>query len=219
MFNSDGVWRDDQAAIRPSRKLGDPALNLGGIVYTQRTQLDLELRCGGLGRTQEFDVSRRFGMQHERDAGNVRCDFIENLHPLSGDCSLKNWKSSQVPAGPRNVCDEPTSNRVADEYEYYRYGVGFLLHNLRNKVGAGYDYVGRHTDQLFGKSPRFVGIGGSRTQLDPDIAAFGPAQFSQPLPKCRNAGLSLRIPLAVPYQQTNPPHALGLLRADGERPC
>src|SRR5690348_6968062 len=112
MLDGDRVGRDDQSTIRLPRKLRDSALNLGGIVYTQRTQLDLKWRCGGLGRAQVFEVVGRFQMQHECNAGNMRRNFIEDRHPFFGDRVLKSWKSSKVPAGSCNVCDEATANRV-----------------------------------------------------------------------------------------------------------
>ena len=118
----------------------------------------------------------------------------------------------------RHICNETTADWIADEHEYDRYSARFLLHDLRDKVGTGHDYVWCHADQLFGKGPRLVGIGTSPTRIDPDIAAFGPAQFLKPLSQCRNTSLSFRVVFAISQQQTDAPHPLRLLRACRERP-
>ena len=118
----------------------------------------------------------------------------------------------------RHICDKATADGIADEHEYDRYGVCFLLHDLGHKIGTGHDYVWCHADQLFGEGPRLVGIGASPAGINPDVAPFGPTQFLKPLPECRSAGVSFRVAFAISQQQTDVPHPLRLLRAHFERP-
>src|SRR5262245_33114633 len=104
-------------------------------------------------------------MQHKGDAANVGRDFAEQFYPLAGDRSLENWKPSEVSLGPRYICDKTTADKIADENEYNWNSVRFPLQNLRNKIGTGYDYIWCQSDQLFGESSRFVGIGTSPTRI------------------------------------------------------
>src|SRR3954447_23025274 len=54
--------------------------------------------------------------------------------------------------------------------------------------------------------------------VHPQIAALDPAQGRKPLRELREERLCLRIAFAVSRQHADPPHAVGLLRAYGERP-
>src|SRR4029077_19537391 len=129
---------------------------------------------GGFGRLHEGDVCVCLRMQHDRDTTDVRRHLSEYLQPFACYRALKNWKTGKVSIGPRYIFDEAAAHGIADEYKYDRYGLRFLLHNLRNEIGATRNYVWDQTDQLFGENSRLVGIGGSPTQFDPDITAFGP---------------------------------------------
>src|ERR1700745_3837573 len=160
---------------------------------TERSQLDVEWWCGSFGCAQEGGVGECFHMHHEPDMTDVRRNFVEYLHPFPGDRSLENRKSGEVSVRPRHVCDETAADRIADKHEYDRYSARFPLHDLCHQIGAGHDHVRPHTNQLFGESPRFVGIASSPTRIDQDITAFSPAQLPDLLPKCRDARLSLCV--------------------------
>jgi hypothetical protein len=55
--------------------------------------------------------------------------------------------------------------------------------------------------------------------IDAYVAAVGPAQWLQPLQERRDAILHLRVVRAAAgREQTDPPHAVCLVRAGGERP-
>src|SRR3984893_1717877 len=188
-------------------------------MYIERSKRDVEWWCGGLGCAQEGGMCECFQMHHEPDTTHVGRNFVEYLHPFAGDRGLENWKPGEVSVGPRYIRDKTAADGIADKHEYNGYGARFPLHDLGHEIGAGHDHVRRHTDQLFGESPRFVGIGASPARFDPDIAVFGPAQSLKPLPKCRNARLSICVAFAETTKHPPPPHPLGLLRADDERPC
>ena len=63
-----------------------------------------------------------------------------------------------------------------------------------------------------------VGVGGSPTVIDPQVAAFGSTQLSQPLHEDRNASLSIRIVGRPALEHTDATHPVGLLRVRGARP-
>ena len=63
-----------------------------------------------------------------------------------------------------------------------------------------------------------VGIACGPAGVDPHVAADGPAQLRQPLQERCEAGLRFRIVRGLAHEHTDAPHALGLLRARGERP-
>ena len=64
---------------------------------------------------------------------------------------------------------------------------------------------------------RVAGAACGPSVLDLQVAADGPAQLLQPLPECSVADLSFRVIRSHARQQTDPPHALRLLRARRER--
>ena len=65
---------------------------------------------------------------------------------------------------------------------------------------------------------RALGIARGRAMLDPQVAAFAPAQLLQSLQESRIAGLSLEIVLGEVREHADAPYALALLRARRERP-
>jgi hypothetical protein len=111
------------------------------------------------------------------------------------------------------------ADRVADEREYDRYGLRFLLNDPCHLIRAGHHDVGRRGDQLSCKSASLVGIAAGPTIVDLDVAPFNPAQALQALQQRRDIGLSLRIALGVSHEHADAPHPLGLLRPGRERPC
>src|SRR5262245_3945018 len=66
-------------------------------------------------------------------------------------------------------------------------------------------------------SARFV-ISGGPTNLDLRIAAVCPTQLLQCLPERRNAGLAFGIVCGYGHKNTDPPHAITLLRPRRHRP-
>jgi hypothetical protein len=62
-------------------------------------------------------------------------------------------------------------------------------------------------------------VGRSPASIDPQIAAFAPAQLLQGLCERRDAVLSFRIVRVHIHEHANAPHGLALLRARYGRPC
>src|SRR5262249_16150716 len=66
---------------------------------------------------------------------------------------------------------------------------------------------------------RALGIAGTPANVDLQIATHTPAQLLQRVNEGFDTSLCFRVVGCKRRQHTNPPHALGLLRARRERPC
>ena len=62
-----------------------------------------------------------------------------------------------------------------------------------------------------------LGIAGAPANIDPHVAAIGPAQFLQALQECCEARLSFLIVRGHAHEHADAPHALALLRACRQR--
>ena len=65
---------------------------------------------------------------------------------------------------------------------------------------------------------RLIGAGRRKTVIDADIAALCPAEVLEPLAKCREAGVGLRVVLGIADEHADPPQLARLLRSHHERP-
>jgi hypothetical protein len=78
--------------------------------------------------------------------------------------------------------------------------------------------IRRERDQFRRVSAKVVSFNSGRARVDPHVAADHPAQFAEPLQKCRDADLVFLIVRHPWHEHTNTPNALHLLRARRERP-
>jgi hypothetical protein len=65
---------------------------------------------------------------------------------------------------------------------------------------------------------RSISVASEPAIVNLDLAALGPTQLPERLPKRGNAGLSFRIAFRKIHQHANAPHPLALLRPRRERP-
>jgi hypothetical protein len=61
-----------------------------------------------------------------------------------------------------------------------------LLQRPRCRAAAGGDCVGSETHQLVGIGNNRLGIAAGKTNLEPQVATFDPAQVFEALPECDN---------------------------------
>jgi hypothetical protein len=80
------------------------------------------------------------------------------------------------------------------------------------------DHVDICVNKLGSERGEPLGFAVREPTFECNILPFGPAQILQPLFQCAEAALPLRIVRGKALQQSDPPHALALLRARRERP-
>src|SRR5262249_54994048 len=151
-------------------------------------------------------------IEHESDSSGAGRNLFEQLDPFAPDRILEIGKAGDVLAGTCQTGRKAAADRVADEREYDRYGLRFLLDDSRHLIRAGQHDVGHCGDQLSCKGASLVGIAAGPTIVDLDIASFDPAQALQAVRQRSDIGLSLRIALGVSHEDADAPHPLGLLR-------
>ncbi len=80
--------------------------------------------------------------------------------------------------------------------------------------------VGLQGDEFLGKLLYRLPIVGFRpAHVDPDAAAFLPAELPEALPERRNVGLGFRVALGISHQHADPSQQAALLRPRRKRPC
>src|SRR5262249_32444401 len=130
------------------------------------------------GRNPRWEQLR---IEYESDSSGAGSNLFEYLDPLAPDRILEIGKAGDVLAGTCQTGGKAAADRVADEREYDRYGLRFLLNDPCHLIRAGHDDVGRRGDQLSCKSTSLVGIAAGPTIVDLDVAPFNPAQALQAL--------------------------------------
>ena len=155
-------------------------------------------------------------MPKDRYSRHARRDLFEQLQPFPADTVLREGKTGGVAARPREARDEATADRVRDQHEYDRYGLGCLL-QCPHIDASSQDNVRRQSGQIRRVFASFR-IAFRPASVDLHVAAVGPAQLLQPTQECRDAGLPFRIVRARGHEHANPPHPLGPLRVRDERP-
>src|SRR6516165_3540526 len=113
---------------------------------------------------------------------------------------------------------EALSNRIVDDVENDRDGVGRPLSCGSNRRAAADDEVRCRTHQLCRISLDLTQIPTRVSMLDSDIAVLGPAERLETLAKCNDPSQHFGIVLGVWMQECDEPHALALLRARRKRP-
>src|SRR5262245_49070931 len=83
---------------------------------------------------------------------------------------------------------------------------------------AGQYEVWHQRDQFRRVSAIAIDIVLAPAGVDPDVAAVAPSQLLQGLLECRQLDLAAWIVRGPVHEHTEPPHALGLLRARRARP-
>src|SRR5262249_2844477 len=114
--------------------------------------------------------------------------------------------------------NEARADRVSDASEHDRDGAALPLQRGGDRRRICEDHVGLQRDQLFREHLRLRAYR-RKAIVNTDIAAFRPSTLLEPLPECREAGLTFRVVLGEAHQHANPPHSVALLRARRKRPC
>ena len=112
------------------------------------------------------------------------------------DAVFEQGETGGVASRPRQTLDEAGADRIGDLHEHDRHGAGRLLQRPHGGAAWSQDDVRRERDQFRRVSASAVGVARCPADVDPHVAAVGPAQLLQSLLERRDAGLRFRIVLA-----------------------
>src|SRR6516225_5074334 len=171
----------DQAAVRLARSPSDGALNLGAITYAGHGHVHTKGWAGSLDGTRDAYLIGLSRVQNDRDASDVRHNFLEHLKPLPTDCIFAGGKAGDVAARPRQVANDAGHDRIRDRHKDNRYDVRFLLQQRHDQCVIDQDDVGFHSNEFTGIESTLIGIATGPTELDPHITAVSPSQLLQSL--------------------------------------
>ena len=57
---------------------------------------------------------------------HARHDLLKQLQPFRADAELERGKAGGIAARPSKACDESSADRIGDDHEHDRHGVGRL---------------------------------------------------------------------------------------------
>src|SRR6476469_9427977 len=103
---------ENYAAAGELRKRGQPALNLGSVLYVDRTYIHTKRWRYSLDNRELPDPCGNVGVAKNRCTRNTRRDLFEQLHPFSTQTVLKLHETGDVAARPRLSFDEPAAHRI-----------------------------------------------------------------------------------------------------------
>src|SRR5262245_49521094 len=109
----------------------------------------------------------------------------------------------------------PTGSPTKDN----RHGAGCLPERPNCRDAMGEDDIRRERNQFGRVSANVVGIDSSPANVDPQVAADGPAEFLQLLLERSEPCLIFRSVRGCGQEHADAPHPAALLRARRERPC
>ena len=209
----------DQTDTRLARQPAQGRLDLRQPTNLRRGRLQTELGSPRLRGTDELRGNGCRGrVEHECDAGDAGRHLLEQLDPFAGHARLQVRESGGVAARTRQARHEALGDRLADPGEHDRNGARRLLCPDQSQGGIGQDQVRRKAQQFRGGGPCPLGIGNTPPVIDREIATDRPSQLVEALLKRRDAAAGLRVVLGQHHQHADAAHAIGRLRARGERP-
>ena len=208
----------DQAATGLARERRDSGFDFCLVAHRGCRKLDRE-RCRGCSEfTQEDRIERRaVGIEQQRHTCDVGGNLLEHLQPFPDQGKVNEGEARDIAAGIRQGRHEALSNRIVNDVENDRDGVGRPLQCGNNRRPAADDEVRCRTHQLCCLCLDLTQISTGVSMLDSDIAVLSPAERLETLAKCNDPSQHLGIVLGVWMQECDAPHALALLRARCKR--
>jgi len=140
-----------------------------------------------------------------------------HFQPFPAHAVFMSHETGGIAAWSGKALDETGTDRIGDKWEHDRHGAGRLQQRSNRRSAMGQDDVRRERNQFRRVSANVLDICRGPADIDPHVAADGPAQESQHLKERADAGLMFRIVRSCGQKHADSPHALGL-RARRERP-
>src|SRR6516225_8207373 len=134
------------------------------------TPKDGAAALNGLSQNSRNDAIRR--VEQGGDPGDLRCNLLEQFHPLACLRRLRNGKTGSVAAWAREARDEAAADRISNNPENDGNGTSFLQQRGSGWSAVRKNEVGQQRDEFLRVSMHRLRIGGGRpASIDPQIAA------------------------------------------------
>src|SRR5215469_7448586 len=189
--------------------LRDPRDGGGNILGTQnrrRRYLDTKGTGSGPNDVDLYRGGRVVAVEQDRQSTQTRNDLAQQLEPLA----------REIAAGPRQIGDQTTTDRVCRECEYNWDSRGRLFCNLSVLARICDDHVNLEPHELRGDVGRTVVTAFRPAHIDAYVAAFGPAKFAEPRHKGGEPHVGSRWRASA--EETNGGEVRHLLRTRRDRP-
>src|SRR5271168_5341109 len=119
VLNGSGITMRPQPGVRAL--CGDNTFNLILGMDRSSTRLDSNGRCGSLnGWHKGFKRHDRRRVEQERHAFGTRCDFLQQLGPLTSRCRIDCREAGDVGAWVREVRGKAAADRIGYYCEHDR---------------------------------------------------------------------------------------------------
>src|SRR5262249_14830605 len=142
----------------------------------------------------------------------------EQLQSFPGNGIFEGGETGGVATRPRQALDVTGADRIGDNAEHDRNGMGCLQQWRCRCAGIGQDDVRRECDQFDRVLAHRVRLAVAPAIVDAEVLPDGPTQLLQALRKGRQTAMSFRIICSEWREHADAAHPLALLRARRERP-
>src|SRR5262245_7233904 len=146
-------------------------------------------------------------------------NLFQQLQPFPPDFRFECAEAGNVGAWPGETLHCPSAHRVDNRNKDHRDCARGFIQGCERRCTVSQDDVWFQRHQFRYEGSRSARVTRAPSILHRNIAALGPTQPLQSLPKGDNTSLCFGIILGVGREHTDPAHALALLRARRERPC
>ncbi len=218
MAGGDDVRQGDQPSVRLAGEGANGLLDSGRVAYAGHRDRHAERRPSRLGGAEHRNIGCRFIMHEHGRAGYAGGDLFEYFHPLATHRRLEIGEACGHAAWPRQALDETAANRIGDLHEHSRDGAVFLTQCREAWIAVGEHDVGRQREQFLSVCAQAFNVRAGEAVIDADVAAVGPAEVRETLPKRRDAGAHVRIIFGKGQQHADPTNPVALLRTRRQRP-
>src|SRR5262252_2543591 len=179
----------DQTAVGTACEAGDRSLNLAGVAYVDRTELDAKRWRHGLNCAPQPDAGRYGGIADDCHSRHAWRNLLEQLQPFCADSVFKGSKPSDVPTRPCQTVDERRPDWIGNLREHDWQGACHPLQWCDRCTARRENHVRRKRDQFRRVSAGVVLVAPRPTVIDRNVVPDDPTELLQSLYKCRVTGL------------------------------
>jgi hypothetical protein len=145
-------------------------------------------------------------------------NLFQQLQPFPPDFRFECAEAGNVGAWPGETLHCPSAHRVDNRNKHHRDGARGFIQGCERGCTVNQDDVWFQRNQFRCEGSRPARVSRAPSIFHRNIAALGPTQPLQSLPKGDNTSLCFWIILGVGREHANAPHPVRLLRPCRERP-